>query len=80
MRQPGWHAGGSSLSLDFFSPAMLLGRSFQAPSWVVWAAGVAVTVPVVAALALLAGPTIAMRRMLIARIRTMIAGLKPKRA
>ena len=62
-----------------FAAATMLGKSFHASSWPLWAAGIAVTVPVVAALALLAGPTIATRRMLTARVRAMISGLKPRR-
>jgi O-antigen/teichoic acid export membrane protein len=63
-----------------FAGATLVGREFQASRWPIWIAGVAVTIPLVAAIALLAGPTVATRHVLISRIRGMITGLRPKRA
>jgi hypothetical protein len=48
--------------------------------WYLWAAAVAVTVPLVAVVALFVGATPDTRRMLIRRIRGMVTGLRPKRA
>jgi O-antigen/teichoic acid export membrane protein len=62
-----------------FAAASFLSRDLLASSWVMWAGGVAITIPIVAALALLAGPTPATRQVLIGRIRSMVSGLKPKR-
>jgi O-antigen/teichoic acid export membrane protein len=63
-----------------FAIASIIGRELYASRWFIWAGGVAVTLPIVAALALLAGPTPAARRMLITRMRAMLTGLRPKRA
>lgn len=63
-----------------FGGATVLGNSFRASHWVTWAAGVLVTVPLIAVLALLVGPTPTTRRMVLGRLRTMVAGLKPRRA
>jgi hypothetical protein len=62
-----------------FGGATLLSRDLRAHSWPVWAGGVVLTVPVIAAVALIVGATPATRRMLIARMRAMVTGLKPKR-
>lgn len=62
-----------------FGGATFLSRSLHAPSWPAFAAGVALTVPAVAAFALVIGAAPATRRMLIGRIRAMVKGLKPKR-
>jgi O-antigen/teichoic acid export membrane protein len=63
-----------------FGGATVLGNSFHASRWVTWAAGVAVTVPAIAGLALLLGPTPTTRRMLLGRLRVMVNGLRPRRA
>ena len=63
-----------------FGGATFVSRGLHAHSWPIWAAGVLVTVPSVAAFALLVGATPATRQMLIGRIRGMVKGLKPKRA
>lgn len=63
-----------------FALATFAGRHLYVGRWYLWAAGVVVTVPVVATLAMLAGPTVASRRILITRVRGMITGLLPKRA
>jgi O-antigen/teichoic acid export membrane protein len=63
-----------------FGGATFLSGSLRAPGWPIWAAGVAVTVPTIAAFALFVGPTPTTRQMLIGRIRAMVNGLKPKRA
>ena len=62
-----------------FGGATFLSRNLGAPSWPIFAAGVALTVPAVAAFALVIGAPPATRRMLIGRIRAMVNGLKPKR-
>jgi hypothetical protein len=63
-----------------FGGATFLSGSLKAPGWPIWAAGVAITVPTIAAFALFVGPTPTTRQMLIGRIRAMVNGLKPKRA
>jgi len=62
-----------------FVGATLLSRDLRAHSWPIWVGGVVLTVPVIAAVAFVVGATPATRRMLIARIRAMVTGLKPKR-
>jgi O-antigen/teichoic acid export membrane protein len=69
-----------AVTVVLFAAASFLSRDLSAASWVMWAAGVALTVPVVAALALALGPSGETRAVLINRIRAMVAGLKPKRA
>jgi O-antigen/teichoic acid export membrane protein len=63
-----------------FAGASLAGRGLQVSSWPVWAAGVVATLPLAAGLALLLGPTPTVRRVLIARVRRMASGLRPKGA
>lgn len=63
-----------------FGAASFLSRDFRAPSWPMWVAGIALTIPIVAALALALGPTAATRKTLITRIRAMVGGLTPKGA
>ena len=62
-----------------FGAATFLSRGLHAHSWPIWAAGVVLTLPSVAAFALLVGATPATRQMLIGRIRALANGLKPKR-
>ena len=63
-----------------FVAAMLAGTHVRVSRWYLWAAAVAVTVPLVAVVALFVGATPDTRRMLIRRIRGMVTGLRPKRA
>jgi len=63
-----------------FGVATVMGTRVHAAHWITWLAGVVVSVPVIAALAMVIGPTRATRRMLLGRIRGMLAGLKPRRA
>jgi O-antigen/teichoic acid export membrane protein len=62
-----------------FAAATIAGRALVAPSWVVWAGAVVLSVALVAALTLFVGPTSADRRIIIARARTMVTGLRDKR-
>ena len=62
-----------------FGGATIAGRILVAPGWLVWAGGVALSVVVFAAVTLLLGPTSGDRRVIIARVRSMAAGLKGKR-
>jgi O-antigen/teichoic acid export membrane protein len=61
-----------------FAAATLAGLSLVASSWPVWAAGVALSVVVFAALTLLLGPTPGDRRAIVTRVRTMVTGLRQK--
>ncbi|HXO84736.1 MAG TPA: oligosaccharide flippase family protein [Gemmatimonadales bacterium] len=67
-----------AVTVLLFGAASYLSRDFRAGSWPMWVAGVVLTVPVVAALALALGPTAETRKTLITRIRAMLGGLKPK--
>ena len=70
----------SLVTAVLFGGATVLGNSFHASHWLTWAAGVVITVPLMAALALLVGPTPTTRRMLLGRVRAMVTGLRPRRA
>ena len=59
-----------------FAAATILGRQVVAASWPVWAGGVALSVAVLAAVALVLGPTPADRRVIVARVRNMVTGLR----
>lgn len=61
-----------------FTTATVAGRAIVAPGWPVWAAGVALSVPLCAAVTLLLGPTTGDRRVILTRVRTMITGLRRK--
>jgi hypothetical protein len=61
-----------------FTAATVAGRAIVAPGWPVWAAGVALSVPLCAAVTLLLGPTTGDRRVILTRVRTMITGLRRK--
>ncbi|MGH7519975.1 MAG: lipopolysaccharide biosynthesis protein [Gemmatimonadales bacterium] len=59
-----------------FTAASILGRLVVAPSWPVWAGGVALSVAVVAAVTLVLGPAPADRRIILGRVRAMLTGLR----
>jgi len=61
-----------------FAAANFAGRSIVAPSWVVWVAGVALSVLLFGAVTLLLGPTPGDRRVILTRVRTMVTGLRHK--
>ena len=63
-----------------FVGATLAGHQLHVSRWYLWIAGVLLTVPLVAAFALVVGATPDTRRMLIRRVRGMVQGLRPKRA
>jgi O-antigen/teichoic acid export membrane protein len=62
-----------------FAGATTLSRYVRAPNWPLWAAGVAVSLPLFAVLALALGPTSQVRRTVISRIRGMVAGVRKGR-
>jgi O-antigen/teichoic acid export membrane protein len=59
-----------------FAAASLAGRSLLAGRWGIWLGGVAVTLAVVATVTLLLGPTPTDRRIIVGRVRMMVAGLR----
>lgn len=61
-----------------FAAATLAGRTIVAPSWPVWIGGVALSLAFFAAVTLFLGPTPGDRRVIIGRVRTMVAGLRRK--
>jgi len=61
-----------------FGGANLASRWIVAPTWAVWAAGVALSVALCAGVALLLGPTPGDRRAILTRIRVVVAGLRPR--
>jgi hypothetical protein len=61
-----------------FAAAQVAARLVIAPNWAIWLAGVVMTMAFVATFTLLLGPTQSDRRLIIGRIRAMIAGLRPK--
>ena len=69
-----------AVTVLLLAAASFLSRDFRAANWGLWAVGVALTVPIVATLALVLGPTAESRKILLARLRAMVSGLKPKRA
>lgn len=62
-----------------FAGATAAGRAIMASSWPVWAGGVALTGVLCAALTLVLGPTPGDRRVILTRVRTMVAGLRRNR-
>jgi multisubunit Na+/H+ antiporter MnhF subunit len=61
-----------------FAAAHAVARVVIAPNWAIWLGAVVMTVAFVAAFTILLGPTSSDRRVIIGRIRAMIAGLRPK--
>jgi hypothetical protein len=61
-----------------FALAALLGPEVSAPHWAVWAAGVIVTVPVLGAACLVAGPSPENRRLLVRRLRALAASWRKR--
>ncbi|HEV8510116.1 MAG TPA: oligosaccharide flippase family protein [Gemmatimonadales bacterium] len=59
-----------------FAAANIAGRTIVAPSWPVWIGGVALSFACFAAVTLFFGPTPGDRRVIIGRVRTMVAGLR----
>lgn len=59
-----------------FAVASIAGRSLLAAHWGAWLGGVVITMAVVAAVTLLLGPTPTDRRIIVGRVRTMVAGLR----
>ena len=59
-----------------FVASSMTGRLMLAQRWYVWFGGVVMTLLFVAALTLLLGPTPSDRRVIIGRVRTMVAGLR----
>jgi O-antigen/teichoic acid export membrane protein len=59
-----------------FAAANIAGRTIVAPSWPVWIGGVALSFACFAAVTLFFGPTPDDRRVIIGRVRTMVAGLR----
>jgi O-antigen/teichoic acid export membrane protein len=61
-----------------FAAAHTLSRLVIAQHWVFWLAGVILTIAFVATFTILLGPTPSDRRVILRRIRAMLAGLRPK--
>jgi O-antigen/teichoic acid export membrane protein len=61
-----------------FAAASIAGRTIVASSWPVWIGGVALSFAFFAAVTLFLGPTTGDRRVIIGRVRTMVAGLRHK--
>jgi drug/metabolite transporter (DMT)-like permease len=61
-----------------FAGASTVSRQLQAPSWPVWLGGVVISLALFAALALALGPTAPARRAIVARLRGMVAGVRPR--
>ena len=62
-----------------FAGASALGRLIVAPSWPVWAGGVALSMALFAAVTLVLGPTPGDRRVILTRVKAMVTGLREKR-
>ncbi|MGH7559678.1 MAG: lipopolysaccharide biosynthesis protein [Gemmatimonadales bacterium] len=78
LRHPRRHAGGLRLGLrlglvsgGLFAGCAALGRALQPVGWIEWGAGLALSLPVIAGLALLGGPDATTRRALLSRLHAM---------
>lgn len=59
-----------------FAGASWFGRAFEPSGWLLWIAGVGLTLPVVTALAIAVGPTRHSRQALLSRLRRIVTGLR----